>query len=153
MCIVDTDSSSHTIAAYAKWNAPDAPQQTDLPEWPAGADSELANHFFGNLFGSHAEIMQERKHWYLELVGTRPEYRGRGAAGQLLRWGIRKADEDAVEAYLEASPEGKPVYEHFGFKEMDRLVVQLKEEMFGEKEFIECMMVRHPNKTEKSDFK
>lgn len=150
ICVVDADSPSQTIVSWAKWNSPGAPEVTELPEWPAGCDVEVANHFFGNLFSRHAKIMDGRKHWYLEIVGTRPEYMGKGAAGQLLRWGIQKADEEELEAYLEASPEGKPIYEHFGFKEMDRLVVELKEEMFGEEKFIECMMVRPASKTKKS---
>jgi GNAT superfamily N-acetyltransferase len=142
ICIVDTDSPSQTIVAYAKWNAPSAPVVADLPEWPAGGDHEVANLFFGNLVRRHAKIMEGRKHWYLELVATRPEYQGKGAAGKLLRWGMEKADEEGTETYLEASPDGKPIYEHFGFTETDRLVVELKEEVLGEKEFIECMMVR-----------
>jgi GNAT superfamily N-acetyltransferase len=79
--------------------------------------------------------MRGRKHWYLELVATRPEYRRKGAAGLLLRWGLEKADQEEVEAYLEASPEGKPVYEHFGFWEVERLVVL-------DGKFLECIMVR-----------
>jgi GNAT superfamily N-acetyltransferase len=142
ICIVDTDTPDQTVVAYAKWNTPSAPVAGELPEWPAGGDHEIANHFFGNLVSRHAKIMEGRKHWYLELVATRPEYQGRGAAGKLLRWGMERADEEGTETYLEASPDGKPIYEHFGFAEVDRLVVKLKEEVLGEKEFIECFMVR-----------
>jgi ribosomal protein S18 acetylase RimI-like enzyme len=142
ICIVDTDSPAQTIVAYGKWNSPSAPVAGKLPEWPAGSDHEIANHFFGSLIRRHAEIMEGRKHWYLEVICTRPEYQGKGAAGKLLRWGMERADEEGTETYLEASPDGKPIYEHFGFKEVDRLVVELKEEVLGEKEFIECFMVR-----------
>ena len=148
ICVEDTDSPDKPVVAYAKWNAPSAPMSTDLPEWPAGGDHEIANYFFGNLVRRHAEIMKGRKHWYLELVATRPEYQGRGAAGRLLRWGLAKADEDGAEVYLEASPDGKPIYEHLGFNEVDRLVVQLKKEVLGENEFIECFMIRPVTKAE-----
>lgn len=53
----------------------------------------------------------------------------------LMRWGLEKADYDEVEAYLEASPGGKPIYAHFGFREVERLVVL-------EGRFVECMMMR-----------
>jgi GNAT superfamily N-acetyltransferase len=88
--------------------------------------------------------MRGRKHWYLEVVATRPEEQGKGAAGMLLRWGMQRADEERTEVYLEASPEGKPIYEHYGFKEVERLIVSLegKEGVGGEKEFVECFMVR-----------
>lgn len=146
VCIVDTDSPNQAVVAYAKWNSPAAPAGGELPQWPAGSDHAVANHFFGNLISRHARIMEGRKHWYLELLATRPEYQGKGAAGKLLRWGMNRSDEDGTETYLEASPDGKPIYEHFGFKEVDRLVVDLKEEVLGEKEFIECFMVRPVSK-------
>ncbi|KAN0099202.1 acyl-CoA N-acyltransferase [Hyaloscypha variabilis] len=146
LCIVDPSSSTpEKVLSYCKWNSPSAPLDLDLPTWPQGADVEIANHFFGNLVRRHESIMRGRKHWYLEFVATRPEEQGRGAAGMLLRWGIQKADEEGTEAYLEASPEGKPVYEHYGFREVERLVVSLegKEDVVGgEKEFVECFMVR-----------
>jgi len=87
--------------------------------------------------------MRGRKHWYLELVAAIPEEQGKGATGIFLIWGIRKADEEDTETYLEASPDGKPIYEHCGFEEVERLVVLLEGKgNTGEKEFVECFMVR-----------
>lgn len=137
--------SREQIIAFGKWNIPSSkPLSADLPQWPEGADVEVANHFFGNLFRHRMQIMGDRRHYYLEIIATRPEWQGKGAAGKLMRWGLELADRDGVEAYLEASPDGKPIYEHFGFEERDRLVVDLeaKENALGEKEFVEVMMVR-----------
>lgn len=36
----------------------------------------------------------------------------------LIEWGVQKAREDGVPAYLEASVQGKPVYEKCGFREV-----------------------------------
>lgn len=83
--------------------------------------------------------MGERRYWYLELVATRKEYQGKGCAGKLIRYGLEKADEEGVECYLEASPEGAPIYEYFGFKEVERLVV------FDGK-FVELFMIREGRK-------
>jgi GNAT superfamily N-acetyltransferase len=146
VCIYDSSLPSQPVVAFAKWNSPSAPPPSDeLQTWPIGSDSALANHFFGNLLKKHKEIMGERKHWYLELVAARPDYQGKGAAGQLLRWGLERADEDGVETFLEASPDGRPIYEHFGFWERDRLVVKLEgngDGVLAEKEFVEVFMVR-----------
>lgn len=145
LCIYDSSSSTQKPIAYAKWNSPDAPVGTDLPAWPEGADQAIGNHFFGNLVGRHAKIMKGRRHWYLEIICTSPQYQGKGAAGQLLRWGIERSDEDGTETYLEASPDGLPIYQRFGFEEVDRLVVELEgkgEGPLSEKEFIEVFMVR-----------
>lgn len=134
--------SKETIIAFSKWNTPSAPISVDLPTWPEGGDVELANKFFGGMFATHRRLMEGRKHWYLELIATRPEFQGKGAAGMLMRWGLEKADEEGVETYLEASPAGKPIYEHFGFQEVDRLVHNLEGKGVEEKEYLEVIMVR-----------
>ena len=90
------------------------------------------------------ENMSGRKHWYLELLATRPEWQGKGAGGLMLDWGCARADGDGVETYLESSPAGKRLYEKKGFKELDRLVVPSKVE--GEEDFVECFMLRDAKK-------
>lgn len=37
-------------------------------------------------------------------------------ASQLLKWGLERADEEGVEVYLSASPDGRPLYEKNGFQ-------------------------------------
>jgi len=145
--LVAYDSSAPTstsdptpLIAYAKWVGPSAFVADALPTWPAGGDATLADHFFQTLVNTHARVMGQRKHWYLEILATRPEFQGKGAGSALMRWGLARADEDRLETYIEASPEGKPIYEHFGFAEVDRLVV-----LNGE--FTEVMMLR-PGKGE-----
>jgi ribosomal protein S18 acetylase RimI-like enzyme len=142
VCVYDSSSPNQKIVSYAKWNNPSAPVTTNLPEWPQGSDIKIANLFFGNLLEEHAERMKGRKHWYLEVIATRPEYQGKGAGGQLIRWGLEKVDEEGTETYLEASPHGKPIYERYGFREVDRLVVNFEKEVLGEKEFVEVFMLR-----------
>lgn len=88
------------------------------------------------------EIMGARKHWYLEILATRKEWQGKGAAGILLRWGLERADEEGVECFIEASPEGKPIYERFGWRERGRLVLDLKGRGVEEEEYVEVFMVR-----------
>lgn len=146
LCVCDSSSPDKVPIAFAKWmDADSPPPDLEMPAWPEGGDHELANHFFGNLVRRHREIMQGTRHWYLEVLATRSEWQGKGAAGKLLRWGLAKADEEGTNAYLEASPDGKPIYEHLGFKEVDRLVLKLEgkgEGVLSEKEFVECFMVR-----------
>jgi len=150
--------SQEEIVAWALWISPSPTPASSisapvtLPTWPAGCDILLANHFFSNLIQSRKRIMNPRPYWYLEIIATRPDCQGKGAAGKLLRWGLERADQQGVEAYLEASPAGKPIYEHFGFKEVERLVVDLDGRDpcgTGEKEFVEVMMVRPAKNSEK----
>lgn len=57
----------------------------------------------------------------LELLATDPKYQGKGAGSLLLRYGCERADNDSVEAYLDASPESVHLYEKIGFEEAGRL--------------------------------
>lgn len=43
----------------------------------------------------------------------------------LIKWGLAKADELKLPAYLEASKAGKPLYLKHGFEEIDRLEYDL----------------------------
>jgi predicted N-acetyltransferase YhbS len=70
-------------------------------------------------------------------MATLPTHRGLGAASQLLRWGLDRADQEGLEAYVEASAAVVPMYERFGFRtvgtyEVRRIV------------YVESFMVRAP---------
>ncbi|KAF7858918.1 hypothetical protein EAF04_008959 [Stromatinia cepivora] len=52
-----------------------------------------------------------RRHAYLVLGFVLPEFRRRGAATQLVKWGIEKADELDMICLLDAAPVEKVLYE------------------------------------------
>lgn len=53
-------------------------------------------------------------HWYLYMLGTRPEAQGQGVGTALLEYGLERAGDEA--AYLEAStPASAALYERMGF--------------------------------------
>ena len=57
-----------------------------------------------------------RPHYYLSLLGTRPDYRGRGLGFGLLAKNLAIMDAEGVPAYLESTnPDNNPRYERFGF--------------------------------------
>lgn len=49
------------------------------------------------------------------MMVTRTSDQGRGAGGMMMRWGMGRADEERVACYLDSTPEGKLLYERFGF--------------------------------------
>lgn len=51
-----------------------------------------------------------------------PEYRGQGAAQLMLEWGIHKADERGMEMCVESVPFAVPIYNRFGFANVDMLI-------------------------------
>lgn len=62
------------------------------------------------------------------MVATDPTYQGKGAGSQLIRWGLKQADEQHVEAYLEASPDAVPLYERHGFREAGQTDIFIENE-------------------------
>lgn len=43
----------------------------------------------------------------------------------LLRYGLRKADEEQMDTFLEGSPDGEPVYLKYGFEVRERVTVMV----------------------------
>jgi ribosomal protein S18 acetylase RimI-like enzyme len=56
-------------------------------------------------------------HWYLPLLGVKPDMQGRGLGSALLRHALQQCDHARVPAYLESSnPRNIPLYERHGFR-------------------------------------
>ncbi|KAI0017135.1 acyl-CoA N-acyltransferase [Xylariomycetidae sp. FL0641] len=128
------------IVGWAKWVQPLTPTSPARPSqlpWPEDADLAFADEFFGCLERKHSEHMQDRPHWYLELLGVRKSHQRKGLGKRLLRWGLQRADEDQVEAFLSASPFGAPMYTKHGFETVETL-------HFDEGKYAEKIMVRQP---------
>ncbi|KAI2785978.1 hypothetical protein POX_h09743 [Penicillium oxalicum] len=120
-------SNPEVIAGFARWvfpvrepHADDEKQDQNWSGWPEGADPELCDTFFSTMEKHHKEVMGDRPHYYLDILGVHPSYQRRGLASKLLHWGLKRADQEGVETYLAASPDGKPVYERNGFELVDK---------------------------------
>ncbi|MCJ1247290.1 hypothetical protein MMC30_004504 [Trapelia coarctata] len=116
-----TDIDTGKIIAGALWKicstnpfrAP--PEKFDAFWWPEGSEfRELLNAMFGQM-QDYRQKMMNVAHAYLAILFTHPDHRNRGAGSLLTEWGTRKADESGLEAYVESSVMGKPVYEKCGF--------------------------------------
>ncbi|KAJ5336242.1 uncharacterized protein N7506_004264 [Penicillium brevicompactum] len=111
------------IAAFAKWKRPvtaDRDQEhEESVEWAPSSDKDLCERFFSSMDGQHHKWMEDRPHYYLDMLGVHPSQQGRGLASKLLKWGLCRADAEGVETYLSASPEGKPMYEKYGFRSVE----------------------------------
>jgi hypothetical protein len=63
--------------------------------------------------------------WSMELLVTDRAFRRRGAATQIVRWGISQADKELLFCGVEASVMGSPLYAANGFKKLDTWVVHV----------------------------
>ncbi|XXG96046.1 hypothetical protein Hte_002323 [Hypoxylon texense] len=88
--------------------------------WPAFDDlpdirEDVLAEFFEPMEKTQSYLLKDRGHVYLEALGTMGAHRKRGYATALVKWGNDLADELGVDCYLDASPEGKPLYERNGY--------------------------------------
>lgn len=68
----------------------------------------------------------------LNLCFVHPDFRRRGAGGQLLDWGVKRTDELGMVAYIDATSEGKGLYESFGFVARSGIVIDFSKTNPGE---------------------
>ncbi|KAL3444410.1 hypothetical protein BJX65DRAFT_320006 [Aspergillus insuetus] len=110
------------IAAFAKWKLyngdgrREEQEKTDTTTWPESCDSDLCDRFFSRLERERVTGTNHKPHYYLDMLGTRPEFNGHGLGSKMLRWGLSRADEEKTMVILVSTPQGKRLYERYGFE-------------------------------------
>ncbi|KAL2867524.1 putative GNAT family acetyltransferase [Aspergillus lucknowensis] len=120
--VVDTHEGGEKLVAAAKWffypeNPHTGPHvgQVVADWYPEGIGREFAT-LAARQFERPRETMATRAHAFLHIAFADAEYRGRGLGRLLMDWGTRIADERGLEAWLDASEFGAPLYEKYGFR-------------------------------------
>ena len=54
----------------------------------------------------------------LVVLGVDRNHQRRGAGKQLLRWGLDRAAEEGQKVFVISTPDGKPLYDAHGFKDL-----------------------------------
>jgi ribosomal protein S18 acetylase RimI-like enzyme len=109
------------VVAGAVWLPPNADDDEQL----VVALGEVSGEYVGRLF--HAfELMAEQHphepHHYLFLLGTSPEWQGRGVGSAVMRPVLDMCDRDVTPAYLEATSErNRALYARHGFEVMGEI--------------------------------
>lgn len=120
-----TDAATGALVACAWWAVHRHARSADAVARSATISAdELIPEFnvpvhqalFGPLRQVHADVMGGRPHAHLVTLVTDPEQERRGAGALLVRWGVERADEAGLDAYLSASPMGRGLYGKFGFE-------------------------------------
>ncbi|PYH89581.1 acyl-CoA N-acyltransferase [Aspergillus ellipticus CBS 707.79] len=114
------DPQTGRIAAFARWSLQTV--EARGPRWPAwhpDQDPAAADAFLQTLEENRARFVGGRENFYLDMLATHTDFRRMGAARLLLQWGCEEADRAKVPVYIDASDEGRPVYERFGFVAQD----------------------------------
>jgi len=80
----------------------------------------------------------------LALLVTSEEYRHKRAGSLLLQWGLERSEQLNIPCYLQASVQGRRLYEKYGFQAIDTVEFDLGEYgLDGMEEMTE--MIRHPS--------
>ncbi|KAF4976916.1 hypothetical protein FZEAL_6492 [Fusarium zealandicum] len=125
--VVDTDLADDEMVAFTMWYIWESPpKDSSFSSYRGpGSNPEACELLFGGLNKMRLEIMDGKPYAYLKLMHTDPKHQRRGAASLLMDWGLREADRLGIPSFLEASAEGRPLYEKFGFREVKRLTIDL----------------------------
>ncbi|KAF7508498.1 hypothetical protein GJ744_009211 [Endocarpon pusillum] len=142
-----TDEDTAEVVAMVRWVLPrdnespqPGPEKRRWPEFPDDVDRSLADPLFESVALARKEIMEDRRHYVLEFIQTAKEYKGRGAASLVMRYGCDMADNDGLEIYVSASMEGYPMFLKYGF------VLKGEDTMPGGYGFIQRHLVRPARK-------
>jgi Acetyltransferases len=129
--VITSDSSGNeTIVGGAQWlfvfnetTSIDQHVETLASRHPAGGATLFASQAFRILSEAEARQKEGRRgeHAYATLATffTLPEYRRRGIGHMFMEWGLKRADEKDLEAWIEAAPTAVPFYEAHGFVQME----------------------------------
>lgn len=103
--------------------APSTPSPSAAAVARVGALEEMTN---AHLAAFQQAVMPEgTRCLYVVAVAVDPRAQGRGVGSQLLRWGLERADRAGVFCWVHASAAGAAVFARHGFREVDRLAVDL----------------------------
>ncbi|MGI9603432.1 MAG: GNAT family N-acetyltransferase [Acidimicrobiales bacterium] len=114
------------LSSVAIWHAPAPPP---VPVESAAEDlPPIAQHLLDVLdpetaidkltkLAPMAELHPHEPHWYLAVLGSHDDVRGKGQGSDLLSYQLAECDATATPAYLESSnPRNVPLYARHGFE-------------------------------------
>lgn len=111
--------------AAAVWGAPGAKSSTirELLALPRLASVVRGKSLAGLRYeGAMKQARPEEPHWYLAILGTRPQDQGKGLGSSVLQPVLDRCNAEGIGAYLESSKEENiPFYRRHGFDVVEEL--------------------------------
>ncbi|KAJ5319756.1 hypothetical protein PENANT_c026G03535 [Penicillium antarcticum] len=138
------DEASGELVAYSRWMIPEAlgygPTVPTLSEQAMEFAKDPVQYapqpMREDIFNAFKQILENARKRYttekdivLDLLATLPAYQGQGYGSAILKWGIEKANASKSRIFLEATPEGVPLYLKYGWKQLEEVTMDF--EPFG----------------------
>ena len=123
LLVVRRGEGQGQVAAFGLWQrcaaaaieAPsEAPQDETEPD-PAGTHTAIVSDFYAKCDALKARI--NGPHYFLHALATDPTFARQGCARVLIEHGLQQADAAGWDVFLDASAQGKGVYERWGFEQ------------------------------------
>jgi len=126
-----TDTITGEILGGAKWcvymEKPERWQKRVQVEGE-GDETEYIEFALGTLYRNRFEKTAAKGPFlFLDIIFVDPKHQRRGAGSKLVKWGVDRADEMGVEAFLEATRFGRHMYEQHGFQVTEDIVYEVPE--------------------------
>jgi len=147
-----TDTDTGAVVAASKWLFyPNGNSEENLDKIlavPASGSDGYEDRFgpiYEWLMQTRREIMGTRPYVYMAILMTDPAHHRRGAAAKMVQWAAGEADRLGIPSYSEASPQGRLVYERWGYRTVRRKTFEMGE--FGREgmeDDVSCIMIREP---------
>lgn len=114
------------LTGAALWVPPTAPEPSVEEAEGFTASILSVTHEFAplvlQLFATLDEHHPHEPHFYLPIIGTRPEHQGQGIGMALLAPVLEQCDREQIPAYLEATSErNQALYSRAGFRAIGRI--------------------------------
>jgi GNAT superfamily N-acetyltransferase len=126
--VARTRSDGSLMGAAALWDPPDRWRHGGFESVRALPALFLT---FGRRLSTGREVEEtmqrvhpEEPHWYLAVIGSDPNVRGKGFGHALMQSRLDRVDAEHAPAYLESSnPDNVPYYQRFGFDVTGEIVL------------------------------
>ncbi|KAL9134539.1 MAG: hypothetical protein Q9175_004275 [Cornicularia normoerica] len=155
------EENSGKTVAFSKWDFPYAltaeqreekkrkERENKLKKVVEGSNEGLMKDFFAQLSAGRERWLVPEKTFFLHMLAVDPAYQRRGLGSMLIRPGLEDADKAGAQTYIEASPDGMPLYLKHGWEPVDKMVIDMGKHGAGSGvEVMPCLMreANAPNK-------
>ncbi|KAI9729534.1 MAG: hypothetical protein M1834_006730 [Cirrosporium novae-zelandiae] len=139
-----------TVAGVGRWSFFPGKGE-DQFGWPRNfgpnANKEMCDSFFGIIGDKRIEALKGKPYWLMALLAVLPQYQRKGVGKKLLAWGTDQADKNGHGCWIDATPQGKALYEQVGWEVYENIDTDL--EVWGGEKYKGnisriCAMLRKP---------